>query len=51
MKKTTTNCDQTSGKLMPVINFSNCGGIEECIPACPYDVLEMRTIKDEDRLG
>ena len=46
----TSNCDETGGKLMPSINFSNCGAKEDCIPACPYDVLEMRPITDEHRL-
>lgn len=35
---------------MPLVNYSNCGGKEYCIPTCPYDVLEMRTIAAEDRL-
>jgi NAD-dependent dihydropyrimidine dehydrogenase PreA subunit len=50
MKQNKLNCNETSGKLMPIINLSNCGGKEDCIPACPYDVLEMRTIFPEDRL-
>lgn len=50
MKPITSNCDNTSGKLKPIINLSNCGGKEDCVPACPYDVLEMRTITAEDRL-
>mgnify|MGYP003627814613 CR=1 FL=1 len=51
MKQTQLGCDEKSGKLMPIINLSNCGGKEDCIPACPYDVLEMRTITPEDRLN
>lgn len=35
---------------MPIINLSNCGGKEACVAVCPYDVLEMRPITDEDRL-
>lgn len=50
MELNNSNCDETSGKLMPIINLSNCGQKEDCIPACPYDVLEMRAIAVEDRL-
>jgi NAD-dependent dihydropyrimidine dehydrogenase PreA subunit len=50
MKLDDSNCDETGGKLMPLINMSKCGGKEDCIPACPYDVLVMRPITPEDRL-
>lgn len=50
MNKDKSKCDETSGKLVPIINLSNCGDKEDCIPACPYDVLEIRTITAEDRL-
>lgn len=50
MELNTSNCDENSGKLMPIINLSNCGAKEDCISACPYDVLEMQTITPEDRL-
>lgn len=44
------NYDHTSGKVMPVVNLNNCGGKEDCIPSCPFSVLEMQTIRTEDRL-
>jgi NAD-dependent dihydropyrimidine dehydrogenase PreA subunit len=50
MELNKSNCDETSGKVYPIINLSNCGGKEDCVPACPYDVLEMRPIADDDRL-
>jgi NAD-dependent dihydropyrimidine dehydrogenase PreA subunit len=50
MKLDDSNCDETGGKLKPLVNMSKCGGKEDCIPACPYDVLEMRPITPEDRL-
>lgn len=50
MKPAKENCAESGGKLMPIINLSNCGGKEDCVPACPYDVLEMRTITAADRL-
>ncbi|WP_035846528.1 ATP-binding protein [Crocinitomix catalasitica] len=49
MDEKNIKCDETSGKLKPVINPNSCGGKEDCIPVCPYDVLEMRTITDEDK--
>ena len=49
MKPIKSNCDEASGKLKPLVNLNNCGGKEDCIPACPFDVLEMRTISPEDR--
>ncbi|MCU0429960.1 MAG: 4Fe-4S dicluster domain-containing protein [Cytophagaceae bacterium] len=49
MNDSTAPCDPEGGKLVPRINMNNCGGKEDCIPACPYDVLEMRTISNEDR--
>jgi NAD-dependent dihydropyrimidine dehydrogenase PreA subunit len=50
MKLDDSNCDETGGKLKSLVNMSKCGGKEDCIPACPYDVLEMRPITPEDRL-
>ncbi|WP_341908180.1 4Fe-4S dicluster domain-containing protein [Fluviicola taffensis] len=49
MKDANSSCDDVGGKLMPIINLNNCGGKEDCIPACPFGVLEMRRITDEDR--
>lgn len=49
MKHTTSNCEDEGGKLVPIINLNNCGGKEDCIPACPYEVLEMRPISNQDR--
>lgn len=44
-----TNCSNDTAKLMPVVNFNNCGGKEDCVEACPYDVFEMRPISEEDK--
>ncbi len=49
MNHANSNCDDVGGKLTPIINLNNCGGKEDCIPACPFSVLEMRPISDEDR--
>ena len=26
-----TNCSDDTAKLMPVVNFNNCGGKEDCV--------------------
>lgn len=49
LKEINSTCKEESGKLKPTINLNDCGGKEDCIPACPYGVLEMRPISDEDR--
>lgn len=47
--KQTDNCDETGGKLMPVVDFNSCGAKEDCLAVCPYDVFEMRPIAAEDK--
>ncbi|MBX2874966.1 MAG: 4Fe-4S binding protein [Saprospiraceae bacterium] len=44
------NCDETGGKLMPVVNFNNCGAKEDCVAVCPYDLFEMRPITVADKV-
>jgi NAD-dependent dihydropyrimidine dehydrogenase PreA subunit len=44
-----SNCSDVSQKLMPIVNFNNCGGKEDCVVVCPYDVFEMRPISKEDK--
>lgn len=46
-----SNCDDTPGKLMPLVNFNNCGAKEDCVVVCPYDVFEMRPIAIEDKVN
>ena len=45
MKK--QNCKEESGKLVPLIDLNKCEGKTPCVPICPYDVLEIREINDE----
>lgn len=33
---------------MPVVDWSKCEGKAECVPACPYEVFEVRRIDDAD---
>lgn len=47
----TDDCDPDGGKLMPLVNFNNCGGKEKCVAVCPFDVFVMRPITAEDRVG
>lgn len=42
-------CDETGGKLYPVVNFNNCGAKGDCIRVCPYDVFAVLPIKPEDK--
>jgi NAD-dependent dihydropyrimidine dehydrogenase PreA subunit len=48
-KSDSSNCSDSSGKLMPLVNFNNCGAKEDCVAVCPYNVFEMRTITKEDK--
>ena len=48
-KENNGNCDEVGGKLMPLVNFNNCGAKEDCVAVCPYDVFEMRPITVEDK--
>lgn len=38
-KQLENNCDETGGKLMPLVNFNSCGAKEDCVAVCPYDVF------------
>lgn len=48
-----SHCDDTGGKLMPLVNFNNCGAKEDCVAVCPYDVFEMLpiTLADKSQLN
>lgn len=48
-KEFKSNCDEEGGKLMPLVNFNNCGAKEDCVVVCPYNVFEMRPITVEDK--
>lgn len=36
------------GIVVPVVDFTKCEGKGPCVPACPYDVFEIRAIEKED---
>ena len=43
------DCKQAPGATTPVIDRNRCEGKGLCVPACPYDVLEMHVLPVEDR--
>ncbi|MCU0438722.1 MAG: ferredoxin family protein [Raineya sp.] len=44
-----SNCSDITEKLMPIVNFNSCGGKEDCVTVCPYNVFEMRPITKKDK--
>jgi 4Fe-4S ferredoxin len=44
-------CRQLPGTFMPVINRNKCEGKGPCVPACPYDVIELGVLSKTDRAG
>lgn len=42
------NCKENAGQLIPVVDFNTCEAKGPCIEICPYDVFEMKSIKEED---
>jgi len=37
--------------MVPVIDPSGCEAKGPCVPACPFDVLTIRTLTPEERTG
>lgn len=48
-KNMKSNCAETGGKLMPVVDFNSCGAKGDCVAVCPYSIFEMRPIALEDK--
>ena len=42
-------CDETPGRLRPVVDRDRCEGKEACVEACPYDVFTMGTLTSDER--
>lgn len=42
-------CQQPPGTWRPVVDRRRCEGKAACVPACPYDVFEVRVIDEADR--
>ena len=45
--ETGSHCKEESGQLMPLINLNACEGKGPCVDVCPYGVLEMRAVSDQ----
>jgi 4Fe-4S ferredoxin len=43
------SCRQLAGTFAPAINRNKCEGKGPCVPACPYDVLELGVLTKSDR--
>ena len=41
-------CPGPRAAWLPVVDHSRCEAKGPCAPACPYDVLEVLPIRDED---
>jgi 4Fe-4S ferredoxin len=41
-------CPGPRGAWEPVVDHGRCEAKGPCVPACPYDVLAVETIRDED---
>lgn len=46
-----TECKQPPGAFTPVINRNRCEGKGPCVPACPYDVLDIGVLPAPARGG
>ena len=42
-------CKFEPGVLQPVINRNRCEAKGPCVEVCPYDVLDIRPLTDEER--
>jgi 4Fe-4S ferredoxin len=45
------DCVLGPGKVVPVIDRERCENKGACAAVCPYDVLVIRTVGDEERRG
>ncbi len=43
------DCKQPPGRFEPVINPSKCEAKGPCVPACPYNVLEILPLTAEEK--
>jgi len=51
MKETKDYCKEEAGQLIPVIDLNACESKGPCVPACPYDIIAMNPISDEEFRG
>lgn len=48
-KQIYSNCDESVGKIMPVVNFNSCDAKKDFIAVCSNAVFEMRPITPKDK--
>lgn len=46
---TDPRCDETAGRLQPVIDRNRCEAKAQCVQVCPYQVFELRTLSEADK--
>ena len=44
-------CDDSPGRLIPVIDRNRCEAKGPCVEVCPYDVFTIQPLSAEDRRG
>ncbi|QJW97486.1 4Fe-4S dicluster domain-containing protein [Frigoriglobus tundricola] len=44
-------CDETPGRLVPIVSAQRCENKGPCVQVCPYDVFEIRKLTPEERGG
>lgn len=37
------------GILFPIVDFNKCSGVGPCVPACPFEVFELKPISENDK--
>jgi 4Fe-4S ferredoxin len=49
MPPTPVDCKFPPGTVVPIIDPMRCEAKGPCVPACPYDVLEIRPVLPEEK--
>jgi NAD-dependent dihydropyrimidine dehydrogenase PreA subunit len=49
MKETKNHCHEEAGLLIPVIDLNGCEAKGPCVQVCPYNVLALQPITEQDR--
>lgn len=44
-----TRCDDTPGRLAPVIDRNRCEAKADCVTVCPYGVFALRALTADER--
>ena len=43
------DCRFNPGEMIPIIDPTRCEAKGSCVPICPYDVLAIRTVPEEEK--